>query len=269
MKRLVYTLLASLALGFLLPASCKKNSPLMSERVMETYAKDSAYIADKRTLIVGVSDYKPLDWQEGGEWTGFDADLARLFAKKIGVQAVFKEIDWSQKIGLLENGTIDCIWNGMTRTQELERQLSCSRPYLTNQQIILLPKANVDLYAHESECTNLLFAVEAASTGEQLLKAANIRYVSLTSQKEAVQAVREGRTDGAIIDSIMAVSLIADAMQEAASPVEVGWKLALNYEQMSIALRKGSDLLPALDSFLQQSEVDGTINALKKKYGME
>lgn len=72
--------------------------------------------------MVGITDFAPMDYRTGDDWTGFDADLAKAFAQSIGVTAKFVEIDWDKKTDLLEQGTIDCIWNGMTQTDELKKQ---------------------------------------------------------------------------------------------------------------------------------------------------
>ena len=78
---------------------------------------DLAYIQDKGTLIVGITDFEPMDYQKGSdEWIGFDADMANAFAKSLGVKAEFVEIDWDNKVLELDAKSIDCVWNGMTLT---------------------------------------------------------------------------------------------------------------------------------------------------------
>lgn len=68
-------------------------------------------------LVVGVTDFEPMDYIDAdGNWVGFDADLATEFAKSLGVEVKFVEIDWDNKVMELNGGTVDCIWNGMTLT---------------------------------------------------------------------------------------------------------------------------------------------------------
>ena len=98
---------------------------------------DLEYVQEKGTLIVGVTDYAPMDYRSGEAWTGFDAELANAFAESIDVTLQLKEIDWDKKTELLEEGSIDCIWNGMTMSQELQESISCSEPYLSNAQVVV------------------------------------------------------------------------------------------------------------------------------------
>ena len=78
---------------------------------------DLAYIQANGKLVIGITDFAPMDYQdENGEWIGFDADMAKAFAKSLGVEAEFVEIDWDNKIMELGAKTIDCVWNGMTLT---------------------------------------------------------------------------------------------------------------------------------------------------------
>ena len=81
---------------------------------------DLAYIQDKGTLVIGITDFEPMDYKdENGEWTGFDAEFARMFAKELGVDCEFFVIaDWGQKFFELDSKNIDAIWNGMTITDE-------------------------------------------------------------------------------------------------------------------------------------------------------
>lgn len=243
--------------------SCRRESPSVVASIMSAYVSDTSYVQDKRTLIVGVTDYEPMDYKEDGVWRGFDADLATLFAAHLGVQVQFKEIEWEKKTELLESGEIDCIWNGMSRTDSLLSTISCSRPYLVNSQVIVLPEDKVPLYKHESECTHLLFAVENCSTGMSLLSLLGMRFTGYQSQKEAVQAVRLGRADAAVVDSIMADVLSNDVNKP------LGYAIRLNYEQFCVGFRKSSDLTGALDTFLRDCEVDGTIGLLKRAYGIK
>ena len=85
---------------------------------------DKAYVEDKGTLVVGITNFEPMDYKdESGEWVGFDADLAKAFAESLGVEAEFVEIDWDNKIMELDGKTIDCVWNG--RSDKLHGLYGC------------------------------------------------------------------------------------------------------------------------------------------------
>ena len=101
---------------------------------------DVAYIQDKGTFIVGITDFEPMDYRDDkGEWIGFDADMAKLVAEKLGVEIEFIEIDWDNKILELDSKSIDVVWNGMTLTNEVMSAMECSNAYCNNAQVVILP----------------------------------------------------------------------------------------------------------------------------------
>lgn len=101
---------------------------------------DVVYIQDKGTLIVGITDFAPMDYKDdNGEWIGFDADMARVVAEKLGVEVQFVEIDWDNKIMELDSKNIDVVWNGMTLTDEVKAAMECSNAYCNNAQVVVVP----------------------------------------------------------------------------------------------------------------------------------
>ncbi len=103
---------------------------------------DVAYIQDKGTLIVGITEFEPMDYKdENGQWIGFDADMARKVAEKLGVEVQFVIIDWDNKILELDSKNIDVVWNGMTLTSETLGGMECTNAYCNNAQVIVLPAA--------------------------------------------------------------------------------------------------------------------------------
>ncbi len=108
----------------------------------EEAAEDSdvAYIIEKGTLIVGITDFAPMDYKdEDGDWIGFDADMAKLVAEKLGVKVQFVEIDWDNKIMELDSKNIDVVWNGMTLTTEVTSAMECTNAYCNNAQVVVVP----------------------------------------------------------------------------------------------------------------------------------
>ncbi len=101
---------------------------------------DLAKIQEKGTLIVGITEFEPMDYQdEAGEWIGFDADMAKLVAEKLGVEAEFVVIDWDNKVMELNSGNIDVVWNGMTLTKEVTESMECTNAYCNNAQVVVVP----------------------------------------------------------------------------------------------------------------------------------
>ena len=108
----------------------------------EASASDSdvEYIKNKGTLIVGITEFEPMDYQDGDEWIGFDADMARIVADKLGVEAQFVVIDWDNKIMELDSKNIDVVWNGMTLTDEVTSSMECTNAYCNNAQVVVEPQ---------------------------------------------------------------------------------------------------------------------------------
>lgn len=264
MKRQGGLILLPALMSMLLFAGCgqKQESANME---LAGWESDLAYVQSKGTLVAGITDFAPMDYLDGGAWTGFDAELAEAFAESLGVSLELKEIDWNNKDRLLEQGDIDCIWNGMTMTPELTEAISCSEPYLSNAQVIVMQKEDLQQYRTIEECRHLLFAVEAGSAGEAFLKGKKYRCKACGTQKEALQSVLDKKVDATVIDIIMAAYNTRDGQEYDG----LGFAISLNDEKICVGFRKGSDLTREADLFFQAAYEDGSIGALAEKYGLE
>lgn len=99
---------------------------------------DKQYVIDKGVLVVGITDFAPMDYKDANdEWIGFDADMAKIVAEKLGVECVFVEIDWGSKIMELDAKNIDVVWNGMTLTDAVVAAMNCTNPYCNNAQVVI------------------------------------------------------------------------------------------------------------------------------------
>lgn len=175
-------------------------------------SNDWSKIQSAKKLIVGITDYKPMDYKEEGssEWIGFDADLARLVGEKLGVSIEFMEIDWDNKLLDLQSGKIDCIWNGMTITDEVKLGADCSVAYMENRQVAIVLKSNTEITNLDSMAGKKITA-ENGSAGEDFIEeneALSANYVPVTSQADAFLEVMSGKSDVAIVDLMMARALI-------------------------------------------------------------
>lgn len=102
---------------------------------------DVEYIKSKGTLVIGITDFAPMDYKDDNDnWIGFDADMARLVATALGVEAQFVEIDWDNKIMELNSKSIDVVWNGMTLTDEVKAAMECTNAYCNNAQVVVIKK---------------------------------------------------------------------------------------------------------------------------------
>lgn len=230
---------------------------------------DVEYVTEKGVLLVGVTDYEPMDYQDAnGNWTGFDAELARLIGKDLGVEVKFVEIDWEQKITELKSKKIDVIWNGMTVTDELAKSMDFSYSYAQNYQVVVTKTANVDKYSTVAKISaaNAKVAVESGSAGETVAKdnfaAGNI--IDLQGQIKALEEVTLGTSDVAIIDYTMAASKCGVGSFAGLTIVP---NLTFEKEEFAVGIRKGSDLTAKINESLVKYYKDGTIEALRKQFG--
>lgn len=227
---------------------------------------DVAYIQGKGTLIVGITDFAPMDYKdENGNWIGFDADLATKVAQDLGVEVQFEEIDWDNKILELDNKSIDVVWNGMTLTDEVTSSMECTDPYLNNAQVVVVPSDKADQYQDVDSLKDLSFAVEAGSAGETAAKENGFNYTSLTSQADTLMEVRSGTSDAAIIDLLMAGAMIG----EGTSYDDLTHTVELTTEEYGVGCRKGSDLAAYINDEFDKFREDGSMESIAETYGVQ
>ena len=231
----------------------------------DTAESDMAYVKEKGTLIVGITEFEPMDYQNAdGEWIGFDADLAKLFAERLGVEVQFQLIDWESKVMELDGRTIDVVWNGMTLTDEVLASMECSNAYLNNAQVVILPSAEAENYADAESMSGLQFAVESGSAGEQMAIENGFSYTPVTDQATAVLEVESGTCGAAIIDSLMASAMVGEGTNFA----DLTYTISLNTEEYGVGFRQGSDLAAELNAFFAEIYADGTMQELADQYGV-
>ena len=231
----------------------------------DTAESDLAYVQDKGTLIVGITEFEPMDYQNAdGEWIGFDADLAKLFAERLGVEVQFQLIDWESKVMELDGRTIDVVWNGMTLTDEVLAAMECSNAYLNNAQVVILPSAEAENYADAESMSGLQFAVESGSAGEQMAIENGFSYTPVTDQATAVLEVESGTCGAAIIDSLMASAMVGEGTNFA----DLTYTISLNTEEYGVGFRQGSDLAAELNAFFAEIYAEGTMQELADQYGV-
>ncbi len=227
---------------------------------------DVAYVQEKGTLVVGITDFEPMDYKdESGEWIGFDADMAKAFGESLGVKVEFVEIDWDNKILELDGKTIDCVWNGMTLTDEVKSAMECSNAYCNNAQIVIVPADKADQYQDTDSLSELSFAVEAGSAGEEQVSALGLNFTPVKAQSDALMEVAAGTSDAAVIDSLMAAAMVGEGTGYA----DLTYTVGLNSEEYGVGFRKGSDLASALNEFFASSYADGSMLECAETYGVQ
>lgn len=216
-------------------------------------------------LVVGVTVYEPMDYlDENSEWTGFDAELAKMFAEELGVNCQLVIIPWSNKVAELDGRQIDLVWNGMTASDELGQKIDFSVSYAKNAQVAVVKKGST-LTAEGVKDANI--AVENGSAGatvaEETIKGTKINKV--TAMVDALNEVLAGTSDVAIIDITMAQSVVGKGSY---SELEILEGASYGDEIFAVGLRKGSDLKAKLDEFLKAKYADGTMTKLAEKYSV-
>lgn len=253
MKKMIALVLSLVAVLALFAGCSKKDAN-----------SDLAYVQKKGTLIVGITDYAPMDYQDdNGNWTGFDAEFAQTVAAKLGVNCEFIEIDWDNKFFELESKAIDCIWNGMTITDEVKLNTSVSNPYVKNAQVVVMDKSKAGGYTSADAIKGLTFAVEAGSAGAAELDALGITdYTAVQAQSNALMEVAAGTCDACVIDITMANAMTG----EGTGYPDLTTALELSSEEYGIGFRKESDLTAKVNEIMKGLMSDGTLDALAAKY---
>ena len=224
---------------------------------------DLQAVKDAGKLVVGVTVYPPMDYlDENNEWTGFDAELAEMFAKSLGVNCQIVIITWSNKVAELDSNQIDLVWNGMTASDELGQSIDFSVSYAKNAQVAVVKKGST---VTKDTVKDAKVAVENGSAGatvaKDTIKASNI--VPLTAQVDALNEVLAGTSDVAIVDITMAQNMAGKGNY---ADLEILDGASYGDEIFAVGLRQGSDLKAELDAFLKAKYADGTLTALAEKY---
>lgn len=257
MKKMISMILAVLMIATLFTA-CGNAAPTDAN-------SDLAYIKDKGKLVVGITDYEPMDYKdENGQWIGFDAEFAQLFAKELGVECEFYVIaDWGKKYMELETKQIDAVWNGMTIKEESLLNSSVSEAYANNGQVVVMKADAVANYATAEDLSGLTIAVENGSAGQDVANTiTGATVVPLQDQGSALLEVKAGTADACIIDGIMAAAMTGEGTDYA----ELAFNLTLSDELFGVSFRKESDVTAVFNEFLAKLKEDGTLQALADKY---
>ena len=228
---------------------------------------DMDAIKEKGKLVVGITDYAPMDYKdENGEWTGFDAEFARLFAEELGVECEFYVIaDWGKKFLELDTKQIDAVWNGMTITDEAKLNSSVSNPYVVNAQVVVMKADVIANYADTASLSGLTIAVENGSAGQDAAAAIEGATINpMQDQGAALLEVKAGTADACVIDITMAYAMTGDGTNYA----DLAPGISLTEELYGVSFRKDSDLTAAFNDFMAKLIADGTLQELAAKYNL-
>ncbi len=231
----------------------------------KTAVSDLQYIKDKGVMVIGITEYEPMNYLEGDKWVGFDTEFAEAVCAKLGVKAEFKIIDWDLKTTELKTKKIDAVWNGMTIKEELKTSMAISDAYVVNAQVIVTKAENAEKYKDAASLNGATVAVESGSAGETEANACDgAKVVPVKTQADTLVEVKSGNADCAVIDITMAKAMTGEGTDYEA----LTYTGSLSEEFYGIGTRLDSDLCAELNKLMAELKEDGTLEALASKYGV-
>ena len=238
-----------------------------SAAASQAAGSDLDYIKGKGKLVIGYTVYEPMNYTDAdGDFTGFDTELATAVCEKLGVEPEYVEIKWHHKVVELDAKSIDCIWNGMTLTDDIMANTATTKAYAKNAQVVVV-KDGTD-YSSTADLVGKTVVAEAGSAGEAAIEGdenlAQADYVSKSVQTDCLMEVAAGTADAAVLDLTLANAMIGEGTDYASLKIVD----ELNAEEYGVAFRKGSDTAAAVDAAFDELKADGTMQALADKYDL-
>lgn len=228
---------------------------------------DMEAIKKEGVIKVGITEYPPMNYKDAkGNWTGFDTELTQAFAKRLGVEVEFIVLaDWGAKFTELKAGSIDCVWNGMTITDEAKKNSSVSDSYAQNSQVVVLPADKAAAVKTVEDLKAYTFAVEEGSAGQDVADENGLKSTATQDMAKALVEVKAGACDGCIIDKTMAEATVGAGT----SYGNLAVSLSLSTEKFGVSFRQDSDLTAEFNTFLKEYRESGELAKLAEKYSVE
>ena len=205
------------------------------------------------------------------ELIGFDVELAQAVGKDLGVEVEFQLINWNNKENELESKNVDLLWNGMTITPEREAQMEISEPYMLNEQVAIIRKADASKFdTLDKMLASKKWTAESGSAGAELIPELGATLIGVSSQINILTELNAGSADIGVMDSVMASYYMNETGSEYADSLMIApVKIALEDEYYGIAARKGEvALMDKINTSLAKLYADGTVGKIAEKYGL-
>ncbi len=225
-------------------------------------------VKQKGKLVLGLDDsFPPMGFRnDDNQIVGYDIDLAREAARRLGVQLVPQAIDWNAKEQELNTSKIDCIWNGFTITDERKKAMAFTKPYLRNAQVVVVKKGSG--YSTLASLKGKKVGLQAGSSAAGALEAAKDFRASLKQVVEfkdnltALMDLDVRGVDAVVMDLILA----NDNIKRSGKPYEV-LKETLAPEVFGVGFRKNDlALRDAVQGALEAMAADGTLAKVTTKW---
>ena len=256
-------LIAALALLVSAPAFSKAKKVKKAKNVNPVEA-----LKARGTFVLGLDDsFPPLGFRDDDNAiVGYDIDLAKEVAKRLGVNFKAQPIDWDAKEMELETGKIDCIWNGFTITEDRKTSLSMTFAYLDNEQVVVVRKdSGIKSLA---DMKGKIIGIQSGSSAQEALDdnaAFKKSLADIVSYKDNITALNDlkiGGVDGVVMDSVVANYSI----KQTGEPFVV-LEQALANEEYGIGFRKKeTELRDEVEKILRAMAADGTIATISAKW---
>lgn len=205
------------------------------------------------------------------ELIGFDVELAQAVGKDLGVEVEFQLINWKNKENELESKNVDLLWNGMTITEEREAQMEISEPYMLNEQVAIIRKADASKFdSLDKMLASKKWTAESGSAGAELIPELGATLIGVSSQINILTELNAGSADIGVMDSVMASYYMNETGSEYADSLMIAHvKIALEDEYYGIAARKGEvALMDKINTSLAKLYADGTVGKIAETYGL-
>ncbi len=224
--------------------------------------------ADKKKIVIGLDDnFPPMGFRdEKNELVGFDIDMAKEAAKRMGMEVEFKPIDWNSKEAELNGKRVDMLWNGLTITEKRKENILFTNPYMENRQIIIV-NANSAIKSKADLAGKVVGTQDGSSSVEAIEKDS----AALNSFKElkkygdniaALMDLKAGRLEAVVVDEVVGRYYIAKKPGEYAVLTD-----HFGSEEYGVGLRKDDKaLLDKLQKVMDEMKKDGTSAAISKKW---
>ncbi|MBU9767078.1 ABC transporter permease subunit [Mycobacterium sp. TNTM28] len=207
--------------------------------------------------------YAPFSYHDAatGQLSGYDVDVARAVADKLGVRVEFVETPWDSIFAALEAKRFDVVANEVTITDERKTKYDLSEPYSVGEGVIVT-RADDDSISSLADLKGKVAAENATSNWSEIALAAGARVEAVEGFTQAIKLLNQGRVDVVVNDSIAVYAYLAETGDKS---VKIAGKVGEKSEQ-GFAARKDSGLLPDLNRALDELRADGTLTAISQRY---
>ena len=259
MKKMLSALFCFAAMLFLLAGCGGKPDAAKTDNSLQK-------VLDAKQFVLGLDvGFPPMGFtNEAGEITGFDIDVAQEVCNRLGVTLVKQGIDWDAKENNLNDGKIDCIWNGLSVTPERSKTMSFSEPYMKNELIFVVSADNGAKGMYDLAGKKV--GVQSGATAQDALKASEISskitIVPFEDNLTLLRQLEQGNVDAALMDSVVAYYYIfSNDKQFFVLPSSLG------EEKYAIGFRKGDQKLrDRIQTIISEMKADGTLGKISKKW---